>query len=65
LSPGLAWSPDGAFVAGRSADEYATGGGLRVTRVADGNAVTVRVRIPAAGGAVGSTVLDLYQPDWR
>ncbi len=52
-------------MAGRAADEYATGGGRRVTRVADGNAVTVRVRIPAAGGAVGSTVLDLYQPDWR
>lgn len=51
FSPGISWSPDGAYVVGRS-------GGLRLLRVSDGLAVSLL--FPTAG-----CCHDYYQPDWR
>jgi hypothetical protein len=57
LSPGLAWSPDGAYLLGRVA-AFGTAA-LQLVRVSDGASVLVRFRT-AAGGSE-----DYYQPDWR
>ena len=56
FSPGLAWSPDAAYVVGRVA-AFAVSG-LRLMRVNDGASVHLRFRS-------GATVEDYYQPDWR
>jgi len=56
FSPGMAWSPDGTYVVGRSSDY---GGGLRLLRVNDG--AVVSLRFPTATGCCH----DYYQPDWR
>jgi hypothetical protein len=57
FSPGLTWSPDGAYLAGRSAPLVA----LRIVRVSDGDDVSLRFP------RVGSTTIveDYFQPDWR
>lgn len=52
LSPGLAWSPDGKYLVGRSS-ESSTWGALRLLRVSDGANVLLRFRE------------DYYQPDWQ
>jgi WD40-like Beta Propeller Repeat len=51
-SPGVAWSPDGTYLIGRSSD-FSTAAGLRVFRVRDGASTTL---------SLGE---DYYQPDWR
>jgi hypothetical protein len=51
LSPGIAWSPDGAYLLARAADFNASG--LRLVRVADGTSLPVRLGV------------DLFQPSWR
>jgi hypothetical protein len=51
MSPGLAWSPDGKYVIGRSSEADV---GLRIVRVSDGMSVLTHLD--------GS---DYYQPDWR
>jgi hypothetical protein len=56
FSPGLAWSPDGSYLLGRSSDADA---GLRIIRVSDGATVMLRFRAP------GGWFEDYYQPDWR
>ena len=56
FSPGISWSPDGAYVVGRSSE---FGEGLRLLRVSDGAAVSLR--FPSAGGCCH----DYSQPDWR
>ncbi|MFL5481888.1 MAG: TolB family protein [Gemmatimonadaceae bacterium] len=56
-SPGLAWSPDGKYVIGRSSQSY-TEVGLRIIRVSDGAQVV-------AGFVSGFSQMDYYQPDWR
>ena len=56
-SPGLAWSPEGTYIVGRSSDTAYPG--LRLVRVDDGAFVMLRYRIPAGGYE------DYYQPDWR
>jgi len=57
FSPGLAWSPDGAFIIGRNGawSEVA----LHVIRVSDGADVLLHFRTPTGATA------DYYQPDWR
>jgi len=50
LSPGLAWSPDGRYVLGRTSD---FGGGMRLTRVSDGLVLPFTMPV------------DLFQPSWR
>ena len=57
LSPGLAWSPDGAYLLGRPA-AFGTPA-LRLYRV--GDAASVLLRFRSAGGGIE----DYYQPDWR
>jgi hypothetical protein len=59
FSPGLAWSPDGAYVVGR-ASESPAGHALRLLRVSDGAEVILRFRTAAGGGTE-----DYFQPDWR
>ena len=55
--PGLAWSPDGAYVLGA----LANGDGLQVARTRDGREVTLRLP-----GTVFPTQTATYlQPDWR
>ena len=56
FTPGISWSPDGTYVIGRSS-EYE--GGLRLLRVNDGAAVSLR--FPTATGCCH----DYWQPDWR
>ncbi len=56
FTPGISWSPDGTYVIGRSS-EYE--GGLRLIRVNDGAAVSLR--FPTATGCCH----DYWQPDWR
>ncbi len=64
FSPGLSWSPDGAYVVGRDAVAQR----LRVISVSDGASVRLRFvrpagespHLPPFGGSV-----DYYQPDWR
>jgi hypothetical protein len=57
FSPGLAWSPDGAFLVGRlSTYSYPS---LQLVRVSD--AATVPLTFPSSGGGVE----DYFQPDWR
>jgi hypothetical protein len=58
FSPGLAWSPDGAYIVGRSSVSYSSEG-LRLIRVSDGASVLLRFR-----NAQGYFE-DYYQPDWR
>jgi hypothetical protein len=58
FSPGLGWSPDGAYVVGRSSENYSSSG-LRLIRVSDGANVLLRFR--TAQGYFE----DYYQPDWR
>jgi hypothetical protein len=58
FSPGVAWSPDGAYIVGRSNVNYSTEG-LRLVRVTDGASVLLRFR--TAQGYFE----DYYQPDWR
>jgi hypothetical protein len=58
FSPGLAWSPDGTYIVGRSVENYSSPG-LRLIRVSDGANVLLRFR--AAQGFFE----DYYQPDWR
>jgi hypothetical protein len=53
--PGISWSPDGTYVIGLSTEEFA----LRVMRVADGAAVSLR--FPMAVGCCNY----YSQPDWR
>jgi Tol biopolymer transport system component len=55
FSSGLSWSPDGAYIVGRSNEEL----GLRLIRVSD--AVDVLLRFSFAGGCCH----DYWQPDWR
>jgi hypothetical protein len=55
FSSGLSWSPDGAYVVGRSNEDL----GLRLIRVSD--AVDVLLRFSFAGGCCH----DYWQPDWR
>jgi hypothetical protein len=57
FSPGLAWSPDGNYLIGRSS--VSPSGVLRVVRISDGANVTLR--FPGAQGVLD----DYYQPDWR
>jgi hypothetical protein len=52
--PGLAWSPDGKYVIGRTAE----GIGLRILRVSDGAQALVRF-------TSNNQQMDYYQPDWR
>jgi hypothetical protein len=56
FSPGLAWSPDGAYLVGRASEFGASA--LRLLRVSDGAAVLLRFRAPAG------FVEDYFQPDW-
>ena len=53
FSPGIAWSPDGTYIIGRS-----SASGLRLMRVSDGANVLLRFN-----SATGSH--DYFQPDWR
>jgi hypothetical protein len=55
FNPGMAWSPDGTYVVGRSSDDQ----GLRLLRVSDG--ASVSLRFPTATGCCH----DYWQPDWR
>ncbi len=54
MSAGLAWSPEGNYVVGRSAESI----GLRLLRVSD--KATVLLRFRSAG-----LTHDYWQPDWR
>ena len=56
FSPGLAWSPDGLYVIGRSSS---TAAALRLVRVSDGVSVFLTLRSPTG------SVEDYFQPDWR
>lgn len=56
---GIAWSPDGAYLLGRSAS-YADWG-LRVVRLSDGVSVLLRFRNVFGTGPLE----EVYQPDWR
>jgi hypothetical protein len=56
-SPGLAWSPDGRYIVGRSSESGYPG--LRLVRVHDGAFVMLRFR-----NSSGSYE-EYYQPDWR
>lgn len=58
LSPGIAWSPDGAYLLGRNSD-YGTGTGLRLIRISD--RATVMLRFHGSNGSYE----DYFQPDWR
>jgi hypothetical protein len=55
FSPGLAWSPDGTYIIGRS---VVPTGALRMLRVSDAAEVLLRYRHLNAN-------MDYYQPDWR
>jgi hypothetical protein len=57
FSPGLAWSPDGNYLIGRSSVEPS--GFLRLVRLSDGAGVVLR--FPNGQGGLD----DYYQPDWR
>ncbi len=57
FSPGLAWSPDGNYLIGRSS--VSPSGFLRLLRVSDG--ADLILRFPNAQGGLD----DYYQPDWR
>jgi hypothetical protein len=54
FSPGISWSPDGAYVVGHSSEL-----GLQLLRVNDGAAVSLR--FPSVGGSYH----EYLQPDWR
>jgi hypothetical protein len=54
FSPGIAWSPDGTYIIGRSSES-----GLRLVRVSDG--ANVLLRFSSATGCCH----DYFQPDWR
>lgn len=60
VSAGLAWSPDGVYVLGRSGDGLT---GLRAVRQRDG--ASVLLRFPAGGTSSTKTATDYTQPDWR
>ncbi|MGV3711253.1 MAG: TolB family protein [Gemmatimonas sp.] len=57
FSAGLAWSPDGTYLLGRSA--FHPSGALRIVRISDAKDV-VLTYFTSAG-----TLLDFFQPDWR
>lgn len=57
FSPGLAWSPDGTYLVGRSSAPPEVA--LRVIRISDGADVPMGFRTATGGTA------DYYQPDWR
>jgi hypothetical protein len=57
FSPGLAWSPDGNYLIGRSSVQPS--GFLRLVRLSDGAQVVLR--FPSGQGGLD----DYYQPDWR
>ncbi len=56
FSPGLAWSPDGKYIVGRSSSSFPS---LRLLRVSDGATVLLSFRSP------NGNFEDYYQPDWR
>lgn len=54
FSPGIAWSPDGTYIIGRSSES-----GLRLVRVSDGANVLLRF------SSATDCCHDYFQPDWR
>ena len=56
FSPGIAWSPDGIYIAGRASDYT----GLHLVRVSDGAAVSLQ--FPSGASCCGH---EYSQPDWR
>ncbi|HEY0776813.1 MAG TPA: hypothetical protein VGD56_02485 [Gemmatirosa sp.] len=61
FSPGIAWSPDGAYLLARDANFISSG--LIAVRARDG--VSVTLRLPAFGANPYSAFGDYYQPDWH
>lgn len=61
LSPGLAWSPDGRYLLGRSATEHA----LRLIRPEDGREIVLRFGVTIGVDSPVYVVRDYFQPDWR
>ncbi|MBC8086658.1 MAG: hypothetical protein H7Z40_05295 [Phycisphaerae bacterium] len=58
FSPGMAWSPDGRYIIGRS--EQFPQQMLRVVRLSDNANVVLKFKHPTSGAS-----LDFFQPDWR
>lgn len=58
FSPGISWSPDGAYIVGRDS-QNGFSDALRMVRVSDGVNVLMRFSAPTGGRQ------DYFQPDWR
>ena len=59
FSPGLGWSPDGAYLIGRESSYNGGSARLRIIHLTDQASVSLRLRAPAGWDE------DYYQPDWR